>query len=183
MIARCLAATCSRFLATSRLPLFAAFSTVGPSSTKKYNFEDNLLPFKLNTLWNIPGRLKIIKARGRRRGFLVEDLVARKGSFRSLRKAAGRGMKGQGHRGNRKHPKFEAANQPLYIRLPKYGLKKRRFQYGYVNISQVTYAIAKGWIDPNELITIKTLVDAGVVKKPKFGLKLLARVFRKLLGQ
>jgi hypothetical protein len=43
-------------------------------------------------------------------------------------------------------------------------------------MSQILYAIRKGWLDPNETVTIKSLVEANVIHRPKYGLKLLARV-------
>jgi ribosomal protein L18E len=64
----------------------------------------------------------------------------------------------------------------LYIRIPKYGLKKSRRRHDEVNIGKVAYFIKKGWLDPQETITIKKLYDAGIIRKPKWGLKLLAGV-------
>ena len=60
--------------------------------------------------------------------------------------------------------------------MPKYGLSKKLARFDSVNMGRVVYGIRKGWLDPNELITIKSLVDAGLIDRPKFGLKLLTRV-------
>jgi hypothetical protein len=40
----------------------------------------------------------------------------------------------------------------------------------------VLYGIERNWLNPNETITIKALVDAGLIQKPRYGLKLLSRV-------
>lgn len=60
--------------------LVAGFSTVGPSSTKKYNFEDSLQPFKLNSLWDLPGRYTLLQVQERESSLEEEDLVPRKGN-------------------------------------------------------------------------------------------------------
>ena len=65
---------------------------------------------------------------------------------------------------------------PLYIRLPKYGLKKKQDRHDIVTLGRVIYGIRKGWLDPAQPVTIKALVEAGLVQRPRFGLKLLSRV-------
>jgi len=46
----------------------------------------------------------------------------------------------------------------------------------YVNLEKIDYFVKLGVLNPNETITIKTLVDLGLVKKVKFGVKILGRV-------
>ena len=46
----------------------------------------------------------------------------------------------------------------------------------YVNLGSIQYYIERGVLDPSEKITIKTLVDKGVVDRVKWGLKVLAKV-------
>ena len=48
----------------------------------------------------------------------------------------------------------------------------------YVNLQTIDYYVKLGILDPAETITVKTLVDAGIVKKCRFGVKILARVLR-----
>ena len=45
-----------------------------------------------------------------------------------------------------------------------------------MNLDKIDYYVKLGVINPQEKITRKTLVDAGLVKKVKFGGKILARV-------
>lgn len=45
-----------------------------------------------------------------------------------------------------------------------------------MNLEKIDYYIRRGVLDPKKTITIKALVDAGIVKKVKFGVKILARV-------
>jgi hypothetical protein len=47
----------------------------------------------------------------------------------------------------------------------------------YINLEKIDYFVKRGIINASEKITIKTLVDTGLVKKVKFGVKILARVF------
>ncbi len=44
-----------------------------------------------------------------------------------------------------------------------------------VNISQILNAIKRGAIDPEQVITIKVMKDAGIFKRVKYGVKLLSR--------
>lgn len=154
-------------LGSSMRPLFAGFSTVGPVKTKTYNLENELKPFTLNNLWNVPGARKKKKILGRGPGCKHGKL-------------SGRGMKGQGQRGSKKHPKFEGNNKELYLRIPKFGLKKSAHRFETLNLGSVLYSIEKGWLNPNELITIRALKEVGLVKSPKFGVKLLSRGGEKL---
>ena len=154
-------------LASSIRPLFACFSVVGPRKTKTYNLENELKPFTLNNLWNVPG------ARKRKR-------ILGRGPGCKHGKLSGRGMKGQGQRGSKKHPKFEGNNKELYLRIPKFGLKKSIHRFDTVNLGQILYSIEKGWSNPNEVITIRALKEVGLIKSPKFGVKLLSRSSDKL---
>lgn len=47
-----------------------------------------------------------------------------------------------------------------------------------MNLGQIDYYIKKNVIDPNQVITIKTLVDCGMAKAKRitFGVKILAKV-------
>ena len=46
-----------------------------------------------------------------------------------------------------------------------------------MNVSTLIYYIKRGVLQPDKPITIKVLSDAGIVKKVKYGVKILARVF------
>ena len=68
-------------------------------------------------------------------------------------KTAGKGHKGQKARSGAPRPGFEGGQMPLYRRLPKRGFTNR-FEDGTV-------------------VTIETLVENGVIKNPKDGVKIL----------
>lgn len=46
----------------------------------------------------------------------------------------------------------------------------------YLNLCKLDYYVKMGVLNPAETITIKTLVDAGIVKDVQFGVKILGRV-------
>ena len=79
-------------------------------------------------------------------------------------KTAGKGHKGQ------KAPRlgFEGGQMPLYRRIPKRGFKNRnRLEIVAINIS----ALEK--FDNGADVTVDTLIESGIVKNPKDGVKIL----------
>ena len=48
------------------------------------------------------------------------------------------------------------------------------------NLEKINYFVKLGRLDANKTITIKNLVDAGVVKKVRFGVKLLGKGSQKI---
>lgn len=118
---------------------------------------------KITDLNNIKGAYKKKKRLGRGRG-----------SGRG--KTSGRGHKGQGQRGTKPPVWFEGGQSPLNLRLPKFGMfKKRPFRMGLLNLSYVRYAKLRGWIDTSKPVTIRDLVKCGIVTKYTHGVKLLAK--------
>ena len=87
MISRRLAVHCSRLVGL-QAPLRAYFSTVGPSSTKTYNLENQLMPFKLNSLWDNVGTHLLPEVPGTRRKFWVEDKDVSMGKHLMNKKAS-----------------------------------------------------------------------------------------------
>ena len=84
-------------------------------------------------------------------------------------KTAGKGHKGQLARSGHKKPGFEGGQMPLYRRLPKRGFKNRnRLEIVAINIS----ALEK--FDNGADVTVDTLIESGIVKNPKDGIKILA---------
>ncbi len=83
-------------------------------------------------------------------------------------KTAGKGHKGQKARSGAPRPGFEGGQLPLYRRLPK---------RGFTNInSKEIVAIGLDRLNVFEdgaEVTIETLVDMGIVKNPKDGVKIL----------
>jgi large subunit ribosomal protein L15 len=85
-------------------------------------------------------------------------------------KTSGRGHKGQNSRsGGGVRPGFEGGQRPLYLRLPKRGFNNMKFAKQYVELNvSVLERFENGTI-----IDLFTLIEAGVIKKPLDGLKIL----------
>jgi large subunit ribosomal protein L15 len=92
-----------------------------------------------------------------------------RGPGSGLGKTSGRGHKGHKARsGGSTNPGFEGGQMPMYRRLPKRGFTNPfRQPYQVVNLQQLE-AI------PGEDVTPETLVAAGLAKRPKAPIKLLA---------
>ena len=84
-------------------------------------------------------------------------------------KTAGKGHKGQNARsGGGVRPGFEGGQLPLYRKLPKRGFKNRfAVNYAIVNLS------ALNKFEDGETVNLEKLMEAGIVKKPLDGLKVL----------
>ena len=89
-------------------------------------------------------------------------------------KTAGRGVKGQKSREGVALAGFEGGQMPLHRRLPKRGFTKwRRKNYNEVNLSQLQAAVEAGTLKDGGDVSVATLVEAGVVRRAKDGLRLL----------
>ena len=73
-------------------------------------------------------------------------------------KTSGKGHKGQKARSGAPRPGFEGGQMPLYRRLPKRGFKCRN---------------SKEIIGINLSALVDTLIEAGIVKNPRDGVKIL----------
>lgn len=84
-------------------------------------------------------------------------------------KTAGRGHKGQNARsGGGVRPGFEGGQNPLYRRLPKRGFTNpNRTEYAIVNLQDLNR------FEADSVITPEVLLQSGVVKNPKDGIKIL----------
>ena len=83
-------------------------------------------------------------------------------------KTAGKGHKGQKARSGAPRPGFEGGQMPLYRRLPKRGFTNRNtLDIEAINISALER------FDNDTEVTVETLIEAGVIKKPKDGVKIL----------
>src|SRR4026209_1402602 len=89
-------------------------------------------------------------------------------------KTGGRGGKGQTARSGVRIKGFEGGQMPLHRRLPKRGFKNPAFQSRLAesHIGDVEEAIDAGMIDAKNAIDVETLVKAGVLRRPKGGVKL-----------
>ncbi len=89
-------------------------------------------------------------------------------------KTAGRGFKGQKSREGVALAGFEGGQMPLHRRLPKRGFTKwRRKNYNEVNLSQLQAAVEAGKLKDGGDVSVATLVEAGVVRRAKDGLRIL----------
>ena len=87
-------------------------------------------------------------------------------------KTSTRGQKGAGARsGGAINPGFEGGQTPLYRRLPKRGFKNINHKdYAIINVEDIAKAIE---VLGNGDISLETLMEIGMIKDPKDGLKVL----------
>src|ERR1700732_225305 len=89
-------------------------------------------------------------------------------------KTGGRGGKGQTARSGVRIKGFEGGQMPLHHRLPKRGFNPpARLGYNVVNLARIQRAIDAGKRDAAELITVESLMKAGVVTRRRDGVKVL----------
>lgn len=83
-------------------------------------------------------------------------------------KTAGKGHKGQKARSGAPRPGFEGGQMPLYRRIPKRGFTNRNTKdIVSINITELNR------FEDGAVVTIETLVENGVIKNPKDGVKIL----------
>ena len=91
-----------------------------------------------------------------------------------LGKQAGRGGKGQTARTGVAIGGFEGGQMPLHRRLPKRGFNMwRPDKFNEINVGALQAAIDDGRLDGTKPIDIAGLITAGVLRRPKDGLRLL----------
>jgi large subunit ribosomal protein L15 len=90
-------------------------------------------------------------------------------------KTAGRGVKGQTSRSGVAIKGYEGGQMPIHMRLPKRGFKNIfRLNYNVINVGKVQEAIDVGKIDAKATVDVAALVAAGVLRRPKDGVRLMA---------
>ena len=83
-------------------------------------------------------------------------------------KTAGKGHKGQKARSGAPRPGFEGGQMPLYRRLPKRGFKNRNSkEIVGINVSALEV------FDNEAVVSVETLIEAGIVKHARDGVKIL----------
>jgi large subunit ribosomal protein L15 len=91
-------------------------------------------------------------------------------------KTSGRGGKGQTARSGVRIKGFEGGQMPLHRRLPKRGFNNVfRVEYAEINLDRIQQAIDAKTLDAGAAINAESLVKAGVVRRPKGGVRLLGR--------
>ncbi len=83
-------------------------------------------------------------------------------------KTAGKGHKGQKARSGAPRPGFEGGQMPLYRRIPKRGFQNRN-THDVIGINLCRLEV----FEDREKVTIETLIEKGIVKNPKDGVKIL----------
>ena len=118
---------------------------------------------KLNELRDNPGATKPRKRIGR-------------GPGSGMGKTGGRGIKGQKSRAGVSLNAYEGGQMPLYQRLPKRGFTKpNRKEYAVVNLGLIQKFIDAGKLDASVEITDAALVAAGVLRRSRDGVRVLAK--------
>jgi len=118
---------------------------------------------KLNELADSPGARKARPRVGR-------GIGSGKG------KASGAGQKGQTSRSGVAINGFEGGQMPIYRRLPKRGFKNPfRKLFGVVNLGTLQTAVDNGVLEEGANVTIDVLVEKGLARPQKDGLRLLAK--------
>ena len=83
-------------------------------------------------------------------------------------KTAGYGHKGQKARSGAPRPGFEGGQMPLYRRLPKRGFTNRNtLEIVGINVSALER------FENGAEVTVDTLIETGIVRNPKDGVKIL----------
>lgn len=117
---------------------------------------------KLNELSVVPGSVKERKRVGR-------------GIGSGLGKTGGRGVKGQKSRSGVAINGFEGGQMPIYRRLPKRGFVNIfAKKFNVVSLGRVQTAIDAGKLNAKEVVNVEALIAAGVIRRAKDGVRLLA---------
>ncbi|HBV82053.1 MAG: 50S ribosomal protein L15 [Lachnospiraceae bacterium] len=85
-------------------------------------------------------------------------------------KTAGKGHKGQKARSGAPRPGFEGGQMPLYRRIPKRGFHNRNTK----EIVAINLEVLERFED-GATVSVDTLIETGIVKNPKDGVKILGR--------
>jgi large subunit ribosomal protein L15 len=89
-------------------------------------------------------------------------------------KTGGRGGKGQTARAGVSIKGFEGGQMSLHRRLPKRGFNNIfALDLNEVNIGRVQAAVDKGTLAPDAIVNVEALVNAGVLRRARDGVRLL----------
>ena len=118
---------------------------------------------KLNAISDNPGATKNRKRVGR-------------GIGSGTGKTSGSGHKGQKARSGVSINGFEGGQMPIHRRLPKRGFNNIfRKNYVEVNLGRLQTAIDAGKLDASKPVDVAALLGAGVISKPRDGVRILAK--------
>jgi large subunit ribosomal protein L15 len=89
-------------------------------------------------------------------------------------KTGGRGGKGQTARSGVAIGGFEGGQMPLHRRLPKRGFNKwRQKDFNEINVGALQKAVEDGKLKAGQTVDVAALVGAGILRRPKDGLRIL----------
>ena len=107
-------------------------------------------------------------------GAVKERMRVGRGIGSGKGKQAGRGGKGQTARSGYRNKGFEGGQMPLHRRLPKRGFTPPNAKdYNEVNLGRIQVAVDAGRLEAGATVTVETLVAAGVLSKPRDGVRIL----------
>ncbi len=90
-------------------------------------------------------------------------------------KTGGRGVKGQKARSGVAVNGFEGGQMPIYRRLPKRGFTNIFAKsFNVVSVGRLQAAVDAGKLDPKATVNFDALKAAGIVRKARDGVRLLA---------
>ena len=90
-------------------------------------------------------------------------------------KTAGRGVKGQKARSGVAINGFEGGQMPLYRRLPKRGFNNIFAKsFNIVSLARIQAAVDAKKLDAKATVDVEALIKAGVIRRTKDGVRLLA---------
>jgi len=118
---------------------------------------------KLNEISDNPGSSKSRKRVGR-------GIGSGKG------KTSGRGVKGQKSRSGVAINGYEGGQMPIYRRLPKRGFSNAMFakDFNEVSLGRLQQAVDAGKLDAKNAVTVDALVEAGVCRRARDGVRILS---------
>jgi len=118
---------------------------------------------RLNELRDNPGAAKTRKRRGR-------------GAGSGLGKMSGHGHKGQKARSGVAIKGFEGGQMPIHRRLPKRGFNNPSAkEYAVTNLGKIQAWIDAGRLDPKAAIDETALVDSGLIRRRRDGVRILGK--------
>ena len=90
-------------------------------------------------------------------------------------KTGGRGVKGQKSRSGVAINGFEGGQMPLYRRLPKRGFKNPNAKdFNIVSLARIQAAVDAKKLDAKDTANAEALIKAGVIRRDRDGVRLLA---------
>jgi len=116
---------------------------------------------RLNEIRDLPGATTSKKRVGR-------------GPGSGLGKTSGHGQKGQKSRSGVAIKGFEGGQMPLHRRLPKRGFNNIFAKdFNEVNLGRIQAAVDAGKLDFKKPVTVQALLEAGIIRRVRDGVRLL----------